>query len=159
MGHSTPNQPAWNAHSFFAFNYFINGHKIKDLHQFSDCFKHFSDRNGRNCRFGTEGWFRFFEIYTINSLNKKKLRLISSCSKLYLGLHNQKNTIIIMTGVLDRVNHFLNKISCFEHESLLKIFTFEMIWGMVTSLYALSPDFQINNIVRNKKQSQSENFE
>ena len=46
--------------TIFFFKYVIDGHEINnDLHRWSDLFENLSGSNGRNCRFGTEG-YRFF---------------------------------------------------------------------------------------------------
>ena len=62
--------------------------------------KSFSDSEGRNCGFGTErALTNSFEIYTVNSLIKKKFETIFIMFEASFGVaqsKQNKNTIIIL---------------------------------------------------------------
>ena len=120
---------------FFSFEYVIDGHKK---------------------------WL----TYTINSLINKKFETNFIPSKTLFVVaqpkQNKKIIWVFLKEVMGHVNHFFNKISSLEHEPLFKIFAL-LRWffkGMVTSLYSASPNFQIDDIVKNKKNHRkSGNFE
>ena len=89
------------------------------LHQFSDFFENISGSNCRNCRFGTEGRYRFFLKlyykffdYTIIIIENN---FITSKTLFGVAQLKQKILLLLLKEVLGHVNDVFNEISSFKH--------------------------------------------
>ena len=123
-------------------------------------FLNFSGSSGRNCQVGIEGHHRFFSNLHYKFFDlKQKFETNFIMSKALFEWHNPKKTTkkVLLKGVLGHVNHFFNKKSSLYWKFLLSQWFSK---GMMMRRYSSSPNFQIDNIIKNKKNHRkSENNE
>ena len=116
---------------FFIFTYAKDGHKKTTYINFQICLETSLAVMAEIDDLVLRAVIGSLDIYTINSLIKKKFQTNFLISKTLFPVarpKQKKNVLLLLLfkEVLSPINHFFNKISSYKHELLLKIVTLAM---------------------------------